>query len=137
MSGVVCQKNEHVLPLTLYIYSDKPFKGVQLSIIDMYTSSDVLYYSSGNKLIGQTEYSETICIQHNDQMSYRLVVEAYDNQCCSDCRRVEVEDSNVEIAVFSGYGMEMATMRLKLFILKEQTPSIFRGLFTSCFSPLF
>lgn len=42
----------------------------------MYASSDASYYSSGDKLIGQTEHSETICIQHNDQMSYRLIVEA-------------------------------------------------------------
>lgn len=45
--------------------------------------------------------------------------------------------SNVEVAVFSGYGMELATMRLKLFILKEQTPSVFRGPFTSDVAPLF
>ena len=65
-----------MLPLTLYAYSDKPLKGIQLRIIDMYASSDASYYSSGDKLVGQTEHSETICIQHNDHMSYRLIVEA-------------------------------------------------------------
>ena len=66
-----------MLPLTVYAFSESPLKRIQLTVTDMYASSDASYYSSDDKLIGQMEYSDTICVLQNDPMSYRLVVRVY------------------------------------------------------------
>lgn len=72
--SVTCQKNEHQVPLTIYAFSDSPMRATSFSIADMYSTSDVLYYNSENKLENLSEFSETICIVENEQMAYRLVI---------------------------------------------------------------
>lgn len=75
--SVTCQKNEHQVPLTIYAFSDSPMRATSFSIADMYSTSDILYYDSENKLDNLTEFSETICIVENEQMAYRLVIHTF------------------------------------------------------------
>ena len=71
---VVCQKNKHQVPLTIYALSESPIQGISFSIVDMYSVSDTSYYNSGDTLVDKMEYSETICILESEQMAYRLIV---------------------------------------------------------------
>ena len=45
--------------------------------MSMYSTSDISYYNSGEKLNGFTEYSETICVLENEQMTYRLIITTF------------------------------------------------------------
>ena len=49
-------------------------EGLTYRIGDIALSSDFVYYNGGDDLNGESEFTKTVCISENDQMTYRLIV---------------------------------------------------------------
>ena len=75
----LCLKCEQQIPVTIYAISPFPMEGLTYHIGDVTLSSDFVYYNGGDDLNGESEFTKTVCILENDQMTYRLTVTRWAN----------------------------------------------------------
>ena len=72
-SQSLCLKSEYKTPITIYALSSTEMEGLTYRISDI-SSSDFVYYNGGDDLSGKSEFTKTVCISENDQMTYRFTV---------------------------------------------------------------